>query len=175
LSALSAGLGLTGGAAQALTRWGGALLELAHFRQGPEAYAMIQEARTQLAAFGATHAALAGRRRPLCRRAGHRKVQKGASAGLAQARRAVVPGQCVHFAGAPPPPRTCSPRLSPMYPRWAVDQADWTALTLAPLPPQGFLTTDTTRAHEFFDLANDCFKKAIAEVRGSTRPPVCLP
>ena len=28
---------------QALTRWGGALLELAHFRQGPEAYGMIQE------------------------------------------------------------------------------------------------------------------------------------
>ena len=28
---------------------------------------------------------------------------------------------------------------------------------------QGFLTTDTTRAHEFFDLANDCFKRAIAE------------
>ena len=33
-------------AVQALTRWGGALLELAHFRQGPEAYAMIQEARS---------------------------------------------------------------------------------------------------------------------------------
>lgn len=29
--------------AQALTRWGGALLELAHFRQGVEAYGMIQE------------------------------------------------------------------------------------------------------------------------------------
>jgi hypothetical protein len=29
--------------AQALTRWGGALLELAHFRQGQEAYDMIQQ------------------------------------------------------------------------------------------------------------------------------------
>jgi Plant specific mitochondrial import receptor subunit TOM20 len=28
---------------QALTRWGGALLELAHFRQGVEAYEMIDE------------------------------------------------------------------------------------------------------------------------------------
>ena len=28
---------------QALTRWGGALLELAHFRQGSEAYEMIQQ------------------------------------------------------------------------------------------------------------------------------------
>lgn len=39
------------------------------------------------------------------------------------------------------------------------------ALTGARLLRQGFLTTDTGRAHEFFDLANDCFKKAIAEVR----------
>eukprot|EP00232_Nephroselmis_pyriformis_P003262 CAMPEP_0182909160 /NCGR_PEP_ID=MMETSP0034_2-20130328/35601_1 /TAXON_ID=156128 /ORGANISM="Nephroselmis pyriformis, Strain CCMP717" /LENGTH=193 /DNA_ID=CAMNT_0025045395 /DNA_START=34 /DNA_END=615 /DNA_ORIENTATION=- len=30
--------------AQALTRWGGALLELAHFRQGPEAITMIDQA-----------------------------------------------------------------------------------------------------------------------------------
>lgn len=29
---------------QALTKWGGALLELAHFRQGAEAYEMIEEA-----------------------------------------------------------------------------------------------------------------------------------
>jgi tetratricopeptide (TPR) repeat protein len=29
---------------QALTKWGGALLELAHFRQGHEAYAMIEDA-----------------------------------------------------------------------------------------------------------------------------------
>ena len=29
---------------QALTKWGGALLELAHFRQGNEAYEMIEEA-----------------------------------------------------------------------------------------------------------------------------------
>ena len=29
---------------QALTRWGGALLELAHFRQGHEAYDMIEQA-----------------------------------------------------------------------------------------------------------------------------------
>jgi hypothetical protein len=29
---------------QALTKWGGALLELAHFRQGEEAYGMIEEA-----------------------------------------------------------------------------------------------------------------------------------
>lgn len=29
---------------QALTKWGGALLELAHFRQGGEAYEMIEEA-----------------------------------------------------------------------------------------------------------------------------------
>lgn len=29
---------------QALTKWGGALLELAHFRQGNEAYDMIEEA-----------------------------------------------------------------------------------------------------------------------------------
>lgn len=28
---------------QALTKWGGALLELAHFRQGNEAYEMIEE------------------------------------------------------------------------------------------------------------------------------------
>ena len=28
---------------QALTRWGGALLELAHFRQGSEAYELIQQ------------------------------------------------------------------------------------------------------------------------------------
>lgn len=31
-------------ALQALTKWGGALLELAHFRQGNEAYDMIEEA-----------------------------------------------------------------------------------------------------------------------------------
>lgn len=31
-------------APQALTKWGGALLELAHFRQGAEAYEMIEEA-----------------------------------------------------------------------------------------------------------------------------------
>lgn len=31
-------------ALQALTKWGGALLELAHFRQGAEAYEMIEEA-----------------------------------------------------------------------------------------------------------------------------------
>ena len=30
---------------QALTKWGGALLELAHFRQGNEAYEMIEEVR----------------------------------------------------------------------------------------------------------------------------------
>eukprot|EP00193_Tetraselmis_chui_P018729 CAMPEP_0177774962 /NCGR_PEP_ID=MMETSP0491_2-20121128/13821_1 /TAXON_ID=63592 /ORGANISM="Tetraselmis chuii, Strain PLY429" /LENGTH=156 /DNA_ID=CAMNT_0019293445 /DNA_START=120 /DNA_END=586 /DNA_ORIENTATION=- len=30
--------------AQALTRWGGSLLELAHFRQGAEAYEMIEQA-----------------------------------------------------------------------------------------------------------------------------------
>jgi len=30
--------------AQALTRWGGALLELAHFRQGEDAYRMIEQA-----------------------------------------------------------------------------------------------------------------------------------
>ena len=30
-------------ACQALTRWGGALLELAHFRQGEEARDMIKE------------------------------------------------------------------------------------------------------------------------------------
>ncbi|EFN58331.1 hypothetical protein CHLNCDRAFT_20637, partial [Chlorella variabilis] len=30
--------------AMALTKWGGALLELAHFRQGGEAYEMIEEA-----------------------------------------------------------------------------------------------------------------------------------
>ena len=29
---------------QALTKWGGALLELAHFRQGGDAYEMIEEA-----------------------------------------------------------------------------------------------------------------------------------
>ena len=29
---------------QAIIRWGGALLELAHFQQGPEAYQMIEEA-----------------------------------------------------------------------------------------------------------------------------------
>lgn len=29
----------------ALTRWGGALLELAHFRQGHEAFDMIEQAR----------------------------------------------------------------------------------------------------------------------------------
>ena len=32
------------GPPQALTKWGGALLELAHFRQGNEAYDMIEEA-----------------------------------------------------------------------------------------------------------------------------------
>ncbi len=32
------------GRLQALTKWGGALLELAHFRQGSEAYEMIEEA-----------------------------------------------------------------------------------------------------------------------------------
>jgi hypothetical protein len=32
---------------QALTKWGGALLELAHFRQGNEAYDMIEEAITK--------------------------------------------------------------------------------------------------------------------------------
>lgn len=31
----------------ALTRWGGALLELAHFRQGPEAFEMIDHVRTE--------------------------------------------------------------------------------------------------------------------------------
>jgi len=35
------------GRAQALTRWGGALLELAHFRQGPEAVDYIELARAQ--------------------------------------------------------------------------------------------------------------------------------
>ena len=30
---------------QALTKWGGALLELAHFRQGSDAYVTIAEAR----------------------------------------------------------------------------------------------------------------------------------
>ena len=36
--------------AQVLARWGGALLELAHFRQGPEAVDMIEEAVESLRA-----------------------------------------------------------------------------------------------------------------------------
>jgi Plant specific mitochondrial import receptor subunit TOM20 len=31
---------------QALTRWGGALLELAHFRQGDDSYSMIEDVRS---------------------------------------------------------------------------------------------------------------------------------
>ncbi|KAK9842048.1 hypothetical protein WJX81_005937 [Elliptochloris bilobata] len=83
----------------ALTRWGGALLELAHFRQGPEAYAMIQEATVKF-------------------------------------KKALVLDSRKHDA------------------LWCLGNA---------YTSQGFLTTDTVRAHEFFDLANDCFKKAIAE------------
>jgi hypothetical protein len=33
--------------AQALTRWGGALLELAHFRQGTDAVDLIEQVRSQ--------------------------------------------------------------------------------------------------------------------------------
>lgn len=34
------------GRLQALTRWGGALLELAHFRQGDDSYSMIEDVRS---------------------------------------------------------------------------------------------------------------------------------
>ncbi len=54
---------------QALTKWGGALLELAHFRQGGEAYEMIEEAIAKFEQVGDWRLGLmqhAGDVRPTC-------------------------------------------------------------------------------------------------------------
>ena len=60
---------LTLGRAQALTRWGGALLELAHFRQGPEAVDYIELARAQPLLPTAAHRGTGAPQRPLRRAA----------------------------------------------------------------------------------------------------------
>ncbi|BDA41634.1 probable mitochondrial import receptor subunit TOM20 [Coccomyxa sp. Obi] len=83
----------------ALTRWGGALLELAHFRQGVEAYGMIQEAAEKF-----------------------------------KMALAIEPGK--HDA------------------LWCLGNA---------YTSQGFLTTETSQALEFFEQATECFKKALQE------------
>jgi Plant specific mitochondrial import receptor subunit TOM20 len=53
---------------QALTRWGGALLELAHFRQGDDSYSMIEDvgSRTSLSLSTACNVVHAGIMRPTC-------------------------------------------------------------------------------------------------------------
>lgn len=83
----------------ALTRWGGALLELAHFRQGQDAYDMIQQAsdkfKMALDIEPSKHDAL-----------------------------------------------------------WCLGNA---------YTSQGFLTTETMRALDFFEQATDCFRKALHE------------
>eukprot|EP00191_Tetraselmis_sp_GSL018_P011819 CAMPEP_0177601730 /NCGR_PEP_ID=MMETSP0419_2-20121207/14438_1 /TAXON_ID=582737 /ORGANISM="Tetraselmis sp., Strain GSL018" /LENGTH=257 /DNA_ID=CAMNT_0019095061 /DNA_START=112 /DNA_END=886 /DNA_ORIENTATION=+ len=85
--------------AQAHTRWGGALLELAHFRSGTEAYEMIEEA-----------------------------VEKFDAA------------------------LKINPKKHDAL--WCLGNA---------YTSQGFLNTDSQRAHAFFDRAAECFRKALAE------------
>jgi tetratricopeptide (TPR) repeat protein len=82
---------------QALTKWGGALLELAHFRQGGEAYEMIEDA-----------------------------IDKFEKALELDSKR--------HDA------------------LWCLGNA---------FTSQGFLSSDTTTANEYFTRAGSCFKKAV--------------
>lgn len=62
---------------QAIIRWGGALLELAHFRQGKEAYEMIEQAKTQATLLSFVVCTLAGLLTK-CVVVGLGKVQAGA-------------------------------------------------------------------------------------------------
>lgn len=133
---------------QALTRWGGALLELAHFCQGGEAYEKIQQVRRGGWWRGA---------RGTGRRSGSREGRRG---------------------GSGPAPRNPRPALQPSrHPRarpQAIDKFD-EALAIDPrkhdalwclgnaFTSQGFLTADAGAAAALFTRAASAFKRALAE------------
>ncbi len=73
---------------QALTRWGGALLELAHFKQGGEASEMINEVGN-MAGLRVT-----GVSSPVCRMQLHSRVQHARLACLSTPHVKFVPPHC---------------------------------------------------------------------------------
>ena len=108
---------------QALTRWGGALLELAHFRQGSEAYEMIQQVDAlccgsytapwlplRMALFITVDVLSSPRVHDAT--PGRREIQDGAAHRAAEARRTVVPWECLHITGVLLHAEQCMPALS---------------------------------------------------------------